>query len=156
MINFLLMRKSKIHSKQSNTQYNHLPLRVSEKSFNKYFQPFLSRPQRSRKFKIPLWKVFNYILYQLHTGCQWSELPIATDTSTGNPEISYVAIWNWFNRWSNDRSFEIAFVNSVKELRDKKKLRLRQLHGDGSNVVAKKGANLSVIPATSTRKAARS
>jgi hypothetical protein len=28
---------------------------------------------------IPLYKIFNYILYRLHTGCQWERLPIHND-----------------------------------------------------------------------------
>ena len=136
--------------------YNHLPVRVSEKQFNRFFLPFLSLPQRSRDPKVPLWKIFNYILYQLHTGCQWEQLPIKTDPNTGKKEIHHVSVWKWFDRWSGDGSFEKAFINSVKELKDKKKLRLSKLHGDGTNTVAKKGAVLLAIPAISTRKAAKS
>lgn len=149
------MPKISKHSKQSNTPYNRLPLRVSEKSFNKYFKPFLSQPERGPAPKVPLWKIFNYILCQLHTGCQWSELPIETSPVTGKKEIHHVSVWKWFHRWSTDRSFETAFIYSVKELRDKGKLRLKRLHADGTNTVAKKGAKLSDIQATSTRRAAR-
>ena len=49
----------------------------------------------------------------------------------------------------------MAFVNSVKELRDRKKLRLKWLHGDGSNTVAKKGAKSSDILAINIRKAVK-
>lgn len=150
------MRKTNKPSKRTQALYHHLPLRVSEKSFNKYFRPFLSQPERSRHYKIPLWGTFNYILYQLHTGCQWYELPIELDPDTGKPEISYVAVWNWFHRWSMDRSFEVAFTYSVKELQDKKKLRLKRLHADGTNTVAKKGAKLSGIQDTNIRRAAKS
>jgi hypothetical protein len=142
-------------TKRSITPYNHLPVRVSEQMFDRYFLPFLSLPERGPTPKIPLWKIFNYILYQLHTGCQWHELPIAANPSTGKPEISFTSVWKWFDRWSKDRSFEVAFINSVKELRDRKKLRLKRLHGDGSNIVAKKGAKESDILATNIRKAAK-
>jgi len=142
-------------TKQSNTPYNHLPVRVSEQMFDRYFLPFLSLPQRGPVPKIPLVKIFNYILYQLHTGCQWYELPIAADSKTGKPEISFTSIWKWFDRWSKDRSFEVAFINSVRELRDRKKLKLKRLHGDGSNIVAKKGAKESDILATNIRKVVR-
>lgn len=142
-------------SNQPHTPYNTLPVRVSRKMFDQYFFPFLSLPERGPTPKIPLVKLFNYILYQLHTGCQWSELPIDTDPVTGKPEISFKSVWKWFDRWSKDRSFEVAFINSVRELRYRKKLRLRRFHGDGTNVVAKKGANLWAIPVTSTRKAVK-
>jgi transposase len=149
------MRKTNKPSKRVKALYNHLPLRISEKSFNKYFRPFLSQPERSRDYKISLWKVFNYILYQLHTGCQWRELPIDIDPASGKSEISYVAVWNWFHRWSMDKSFERAFIYSVQELQEKKKLRLKRLHADGSNSLAKKGAKLSGIRGTSTRGAVK-
>lgn len=136
--------------------YNHLPVKVTEKQFNQYFLPFLSLPKASRNPKIPLWKIFNYILYQLHTGCQWEQLPIKLDPNTGKKEIHHISVWKWFDRWSGDGSFEKAFINSVKELKDKKKLRLTKLHGDGTNTVAKKGAVLLAIPVISTKRAVKS
>ena len=135
--------------------YHHLPTKVSEKEFNKYFRPFLSLPLRSRHPKLPLWKVFNYILYQLHTGCQWQELPIQSDPVTGGKEIHHISVWKWFNRWSSDRSFEVAFVASVQVLSDKKQLRMQRIYGDGSNSIAKKGVKTLAIQATNTRKARR-
>ena len=132
--------------------YNHLPVKVSEKQFNRFFLPHLSLPKAGFTSKIPLWRIFNYILYQLHTGCQWEQLPIKADPDTDKKEIHHVSVWKWFDRWSGDGSFEQAFINSVKELKDKKKLRLSKLHGDGTNTVAKKGAVLLAIPATSTRR----
>ena len=149
------MRKSKQIPSLPHAPYHHLPVRVSRKMFDRYFSPFLSIPERGPKLKVPLWKIFNYILYQLHTGCQWDELPIAVNRVTRKPEISSSAVWKWFHRWSTDRSFEMAFVNSVKELRDRKKLRLKWLHGDGSNTVAKKGAKSSDILAINIRKAVK-
>lgn len=134
---------------------NHLPVRVSEQKFDRFFLPFLSIPEHGPKPKIPLWRIFNYILYQLHTGCQWHELPIKADPETGKPEIATTSVWRWFDRWSRDRSFEIAFVNSVRALRDRKKLRLTRFHGDGTNVVAKKGIK-SATPGTNIRRAAKS
>ena len=136
--------------------YNHLPVKVTEKQFNRFFLPHLSLPKHSRHPKIPLWKVFNYILYQLHTGCQWEQLPIKLDPNMGKKEIHHTSVWKWFDRWSGDGSFERAFMASVKGLKDKKKLRLGKLHGDGTNTVAKKGAVLLAIPAISTRKAVKS
>ncbi len=154
-INPLSMPKSSQNTSEHAVPYNHVPVRVSEKSFNRYFRPFLSLPERSRKPKVPLWKIFNYILYQLHTGCQWYELPIDRNAHTGKPEIHYTSVWKWFRRWGNDRSLEVAFVNSVKELRDRKKLKLGQLHGDGTNTVAKKGVKSLGILATNIRKVVR-
>jgi transposase len=130
--------KSQRPSKSPNN-FNKLPKQVSEKEFNQYFLPFLSLPKRSRKPKIELWKIFNYILYQMDTGCQWDKLPIRIDPITQKPEINYTSVWRWFDRWSNDKSFEKAFINSVRHLKQKKKLKLKRIHGDGTNSVAKKG-----------------
>lgn len=117
-----------------------LPKKLTEKEFNTFFLPFLSVPARGRQHKIPLYKMFNYILYQLDTGCQWDKVPIENDPKTGKREIHPVSVWKWFNRWSGDRSFERAFIKSVQTLQDKKKLKLKRIHGDGTNSVAKKGA----------------
>ena len=38
----------------------------------------LSQAKRGFTCQIPRYKVFNYILYWLHTGCQWEEIPIAS------------------------------------------------------------------------------
>ena len=54
-----------------------IPVKVSEKQFDLHFAPYLSHAQRGYVCQIPLYRVFNYILYWLHTGCQWAELPIA-------------------------------------------------------------------------------
>lgn len=119
--------------------FNKLPKQVSEKEFNKYFLPFLSLPKRSRKFTVPLWRIFNYLLYQMDTGCQWDKLPIKINPTKNKPEIHHTAVWRWFDRWSNDGSFERAFIGSVKLLKQKNKLKLKRIHGDGTNSVAKKG-----------------
>ena len=120
--------------------WNHLPKKLTEKAFERFFLPHLSLPLRSRKPKIPLWKIFNYILYQRDTGCQWDKLPIRIDPETSKKEISHTAIWKWFDRWSGDGSFENAFIGSVITLTEKKKLKItKRIHGDGTNTVAKKG-----------------
>lgn len=53
-----------------------IPTKLTEKQFQKYIEPYLSTAHRGFACQIPLYKVFNYILYWLHTGCQWAELPI--------------------------------------------------------------------------------
>lgn len=54
-----------------------IPVKVTEKQFEQHFAPYLSQAQRGYICQIPLYRVLNYILYWLHTGCQWAELPIA-------------------------------------------------------------------------------
>lgn len=56
-----------------------IPTSLTEKEFNAHVNPYLSKAKRGFICKIPLYKVFNYILYRLHTGCQWDQLPIDPD-----------------------------------------------------------------------------
>lgn len=141
------------HKRLKHTKkYNELPKTVTEKQFERFFHPFLSRPKRGRKPKVPLWRIFNYILYQLRTGCQWEELPIRLDSTTGKREISHTSVWKWFDRWSGDGSFDRAFTQSVRVLHEKKKLHTKRINLDGTNSVAKKGAKTLDILDTSTKK----
>ncbi|MEK7074183.1 MAG: transposase [Patescibacteria group bacterium] len=141
-------------SKRSN-KYHALPIKLTEKEFNVFFLPFLSLPRRSRKFKVPLWQILNYILYQLHTGCQWENVPIKIDPATGKKEINHTAIWKWFNRWSGDGSFDRAFTGSVRLLHEKKKLLTKRINIDGTNSIAKKGAKTLGILVTSIKQGRR-
>lgn len=61
-----------------------IPTSVTEEQFDEYIRPYLKVAQRGYECSIPLYKVFNYILYRLHTGCQWDRLPI--DPHPVNPE----------------------------------------------------------------------
>ncbi|MCX6743539.1 MAG: transposase [Candidatus Parcubacteria bacterium] len=130
--------------------FNELPKQVSRKDFNRYIKPHLRVPKNGPKAKISLFKIFNYILYVLHTGCQWERLPVK------KKEVHWSNIYKWHNRWSKDGSYENLLWHSVKDLRDSGKLDLSILHGDGSNTVAKKGANKSATPDISIRKEKKS
>jgi transposase len=125
---------------------------VTEKQFQHFFQPYLSVPVTGPKPKVPLFRIFNYILYQLRTGCQWDALPILVNPVTNKKEISHTAVWKWFNRWSGDGSFEQSLTESVRLLNEKNKLRIKRINLDGTNSVAKKGAKTLGIPATNTRR----
>jgi hypothetical protein len=61
-----------------------IPVSLTEKQFEKHISPFLSKAKRGFVCKISLYKVFNYILYRLHTGCQWDQ--IAIDPDPRDPE----------------------------------------------------------------------
>jgi transposase len=61
-----------------------IPTSLTEKQFDAYVRPYLSTAQRGYESKIALYKIFNYMLYRLHTGCQWERLPI--DPDPANPE----------------------------------------------------------------------
>lgn len=124
-----------------------LPVHVSRKDFNRYIRPFLSHPVKGPKGKLSLYKIFNYILYVLHTGCQWKRLPIR------KKELHWSNVYKWHSRWSKDGSYEYLFTQSILLLDRKGKLDLSILHGDSSNTVAKKGAKESGILDTNIRKA---
>ena len=53
-----------------------IPTKLTEKQFTEHIDPSLSWAKRGFTCQIPRYKVFNYILYWLHTGCQWEEIPI--------------------------------------------------------------------------------
>jgi len=56
-----------------------IPVSLTENQFEQHIRPFLSTAKRGFVCKIPLFKLFNYILYRLHTGCQWYRLPVEAD-----------------------------------------------------------------------------
>jgi hypothetical protein len=56
-----------------------IPISLTEEQFNEHINPYLSKAKRGYVCSIPLYKVFNYILYRLHTGCQWERISLDTD-----------------------------------------------------------------------------
>ena len=75
-------------------------------------------------------KLFNYVLKLMHTGCQWYNLPIALN-SYGKPEIHYTTIFKAFKYWTK--------AGSVAELFKAKLLDVSVIHGDGTTTSAKRG-----------------
>jgi len=98
------------------------------------------------KTKISRHRIFNYILYVLHTGIQWQEL------KTYKNEIHWSNVYRWHNKWSKDGSYDSLFLNSISILNKEGKLDLSILHGDGSNTIAKKGDKELDIQDTNIRK----
>lgn len=146
-------KESQRRSKAEVPHGNHLPTSVTEAEFTEHFRPYLSLPQRGwSEERVPIWRTFNYILYQLHTGCPWAKIPIRVNQDTEKPEISSTSVWRWFDRWANDGSFERAFTASVQRLHVSRKLKTERIHLDGTNSIAKKGAQPSAIRVTSTRR----
>ena len=90
--------------------------------------------------KLPLHRVFNYILQTLHLGCQWKELPIEKDPE-GRREIHYTRIYSAFRRWQADGCFDAAFAGSVAMLHQANLLDATVIHGDGTTTAAKKGGD---------------
>lgn len=135
---------------KTKTKFNDLPTKVSRADFNRHIAPHLSRGRRGPKPKLSRFKLFNYILYVLHTGGQWEELPIYKH------ELHWSNVYKWHNRWSKDGSYENLFLASVENLYLKGKLDLSVLHGDGSNTVAKKGEKTLVTLAINTNEEKKS
>ena len=61
-----------------------IPVSVTEEEFECHIRPHLSTAKRGYISKVPLVKIFNYILYKLHTGMQWYQLK--TDPCQDDPE----------------------------------------------------------------------
>ena len=59
-----------------------IPTNLTEQQFMVHIDPYLSQAKRGFTGHLPRYKVFNYILYWLHTGCQWEEIPIAAGPDT--------------------------------------------------------------------------
>jgi transposase len=115
-----------------------IPTSLTEKQFEEHVRPYLSVAKRGYECSIPLYKVFNYILYRLHTGCQWEQLPIERDQ--GDPrkkEISWHAVYYHFRKWSRDGSLEKVWQGSIMTI--EVDLNLSELNLEGSHAIAKKG-----------------
>jgi transposase len=119
------------------SSYKRIPTQLTEKEFNEFILPHLKQAKRGPKPKIALYKLFNYILYVIHTGCQWYKLPIEK-TAEGKPEISYV--FKHFRAWLKKGCFDHLFESSVALLAKNNLLDTSILHGDGTTTAAKKGA----------------
>lgn len=109
-----------------------IPTSVTETEFSEHIMPFLSTAKRGYVSKIPLYKMFNYVLYRLHTGCQWAEVPIEQAD-----DITWWAVYHHFRKWSRDGSLEQVWQHSVEAVQYKVDTSVLNL--DGSHAVAKKG-----------------
>ena len=71
-----ISRKDYFHIRKYITM-SKIPIELTEKQFAEHIAPYLSKAERGYISRIPLYRVFNYILYWLHTGCQWEQIAIA-------------------------------------------------------------------------------
>ena len=111
---------------------------VTREQFEKHILPYLSTAKRGFVSSIPLYKIFNYVLYRLHTGCQWAALAIkAKADAPEQREISPDAVYYHFRKWSRDGSLERVWQHSVQAVNSL--LDLSVLNLDGSHAIAKKG-----------------
>ena len=114
-----------------------IPTVVTEAQFQQHIEPHVTKAKRGYVSEQPLYKIFNYVLYKLYTGCQWPALPIET-TVDGQPVMSYQVPYYHFRKWSADGSLQRLFDASLVTARGE--LHLSEVHLDGSHSVAKKGA----------------
>jgi hypothetical protein len=56
-----------METKEKSLRYNEIPKQVSLKDFNRYIKPHLRMRNKGPKPKLSFYKIFNYILYVLHT-----------------------------------------------------------------------------------------
>ena len=123
-------------------QYNKIPGVLSEGEFDRFVVPYLKKGTRGPNKKLSFFKLFNYILKLMHTGCQWEQIPIDKDEK-GKPEIHYTNIFNAFKFWVQQECFDKIFEGSVSKLFKLGMLDTSALHGDGTSTAAKKrGDNL--------------
>jgi len=114
---------------------NHIPTKITKEDFDLYIAPFLTKAKRGFVSEIPLYLIFNAILYKIYTGCQWKSLPTAEfkDESTGR-QLTYGAIYHHFSKWSKDQSLEYVFKASIIAIAFHLEINL-----DGTHTLAKKG-----------------
>ena len=111
---------------------------LTESEFSEFVLLHLLNGTRGPDKKLSSFKLFNYILKFMYTGCQWSELPIDKD-ACGKPEIHYTRVFRTFQFWLKHGCFDKIFEDSVARLFKKRMLDTSIIHGDGTSTVAKKG-----------------
>jgi len=121
-----------------------IPTEATKGQFTRYIRPHLSTAKRGYESEMPLYKIFNLILYKLYTGCPWPALPIEKDDH-GQPVMSYQVPYYHFRKWSKDGSLQRLFDASIVSIRGE--LNISELNLDGSHSAAKKGAKALAIKA---------
>lgn len=119
-----------------------IPTEVTKQQFEKYIEPHLSKAKRGFVSEQPLYKIFNCMLHQLHTGCHWENVPIEP-TSDGLPAMSYQVPYYHFRKWSRDGSFQRLCDAGILSI--KYELHVSELSLAGSHTVAKKRVKVSPI-----------
>ena len=102
---------------------------LRESELNEFVYPHLKKGARGPNKKISFFKTFNYILWLMHTGGQWHQIPIDKDAN-GEAEIHYTNIYRAFVYWVQHKCFDRIFKASVVRLFEAKMLDLKVIHGD--------------------------
>ena len=119
-----------------------IPTEVTKGQFTRYIKPYLSTANRGYESDMPLYKIFNLILYKLYTSCPWPALPIEKDEHE-QPVMSYQVPYYHFRKWSKDGSLQRLFDASIISIRGE--LNLSELNLAGSHSAAKKGVKALAI-----------
>jgi len=117
-----------------------IPVQLSESEFNEFILKHLPEKMQKRHYRVPRFKIFNYILKFLHMGCQWKMLPIEKDAN-GRQEIHYSQVFRVFQTLLHTGSLVNIFENSVLTLNEQGLLDTSVTHGDGTTTMAKKGGD---------------
>jgi transposase len=117
-----------------------IPVELSEAQFHEFVLPHLPRGRRGPLPRLPLYRIFNYILKALYLGCQWHMLPIDRNQQ-GRREIHPTSIYRIFRRWQASGCFDAIFLASIRRLQQDQLLDLSIIHGDGTTTAAKKGGD---------------
>src|SRR5579859_4781655 len=105
---------------------------VTEKQFVEHILPYLETAKRGYVGQCPLSVIFNAILYRLHTGCQWAELPESKRRYGEDGKlISWQAVYHHFRKWSRSGCLERLWKHSILVIA--KELELSVLNWDGSH-----------------------
>lgn len=118
-----------------------IPVQLTEAQFVTHILPHLPVGKRGPKPKISLYRIFNYVLYVLHTGIPWFTLPIRKEQGSNLPEISYQRVYAHFKRWVSLEAPLDIFIATVEQLAANHLLDTEVLHADGTCTVAKRGGD---------------
>ena len=92
-----------------------IPAQLSEDEFDEFILKHLLEKVQKHHYQVSRYKIFNYILKFLYTGCQWKMLPIDKDENSC-PEIHYSQVFLVFKQWLHgDAIFEERF-NKVERV----------------------------------------
>ena len=133
--------------------YQQLEKVLTEEEFNEYMLPFLPTKVAGRNSNISNYQSYVYMTKVLRTGMQWSELQdCIAKNADGKAEIHYTGIFKRFSQWAAFNVFENARKAILAAAYRAGQIDLSVINGDGTNSVAKKGAQPAVTQDTNTKK----
>ncbi len=121
-------------------KYKTIPTELTVQQFNEFILPLLTTGSRGPEPKLSSYGLFQDILYLLHSGCQWTKLPIDKDENE-KPEAHYTTVYRAFRRWESDGCFDTIFDGAVFRLSHDGLFDVSVMHGDGTTTGAKKGGD---------------